>query len=57
MVRKFLLFLVPVILIAVAGCESEHFWRSRSKPGISVPGPKSDGSVLLPNQWSIRPGG
>jgi YVTN family beta-propeller protein len=28
-----------------------------SRLGATIPGPKTDGSVLLPNQWSLRPEG
>jgi DNA-binding beta-propeller fold protein YncE len=27
------------------------------KPPVQLPGQRADGSVLLPNQWSLRPGG
>ncbi len=51
--------------------QSFHYWLSLlfglgicctsfaqpSKPTVNLPGQQSDGSVLLPNQWSLRPTG
>src|SRR5437899_2829414 len=32
-------------------------FAQQPKPPIELPGPRADGSVLLPNQWSLRPAG
>jgi YVTN family beta-propeller protein len=46
-----------ICVAALVACKSEHYFKSRSRPGVALPGPKADGSVLLPNQWSLRPAG
>src|SRR5882724_7627986 len=49
--RKLILGLV--VLFASAICSRAE----DSKPPIQLPGQRADGSVLLPNQWSLRPVG
>jgi DNA-binding beta-propeller fold protein YncE len=52
-------------LLALAGCAATSarvppagVGAARvAEPAFSVPGPMADGSVLLPNQWSLRPVG
>ena len=56
---RFRLFSV-VALIAAAGCLSKPQNPSRAPAKSSVaqlPGKQADGSVLLPNAWSLRPAG
>ncbi len=42
-------------LISVAWMMGISAWAA--KPGVTLPGLQGDGSVLLPNQWSLRPVG
>src|SRR2546429_6978878 len=54
---KFFQVLPPVTgLLALAACVSNSPERPRSRPA-DLPGQRADGSVLLPNQWSLRPVG
>ena len=53
---------IAAACLAWAGCRnvvrnpSSQLSRS-SPPTIDIPGARADGSVLLPNQWSLRPAG
>src|SRR5947207_4039140 len=57
--------LFPCLFIFMSGCVSGPHRLASEQPRISIPrrgsanlpGQKSDGSVLLPNQWSLRPAG
>lgn len=60
--RTFLRSLAWVLLLAATGCAPTRpgpvpraATAGASKP--ELPGKKPDGSVLLPNQWSLRPAG
>ena len=54
---KFFRILPPVIgLLALAACVSNSPEPPRPRPA-DLPGQRADGSVLLPNQWSLRPVG
>jgi DNA-binding beta-propeller fold protein YncE len=54
-----------ILFIAVAlfvngcrsGSETKQVEAAGSKANLSFPGPQADGSVLLPNQWTLRPVG
>src|SRR5437773_2105720 len=49
------LLLLPLI---ISGCiRTPPQTPPRSASQSELPGPKPDGSVLLPNQWSLRPAG
>ncbi len=51
-------FAALLILIGFApalSCSTRH--RIWSPPGVDLPGLMSDGSIKLPNQWSLRPAG
>src|SRR5437016_14070121 len=43
-------------LLWLAACVSDPPQPARLAPA-DLPGPRADGSVLLPNQWSLRPVG
>ncbi len=46
--------------LVFAGCRSDHGQSApgaSASPPVEVPGVRDDGSVLLPNQWSLRPVG
>src|SRR5438309_10612354 len=43
-------------LLWLAACVSDPPQPARLAPA-DLPGPRADGSVLLPNQWSLRPAG
>src|SRR5262245_22387142 len=47
-----------LLLLAATSCR-QHAVRTTpaSAPHVSLPGKQSDGSILLPNQWSLRPVG
>ncbi|MEW6161276.1 MAG: hypothetical protein AB1813_27930, partial [Verrucomicrobiota bacterium] len=49
----------PLALCLLAGLTfSSHAQPAPTQsPSLELPGPRSDGSVLLPNQWSLRPAG
>ncbi len=52
-----LLRLSPVaVFLALSACVSHPSLQTRQAPA-ELPGPRADGSVLLPNQWSLRPVG
>jgi hypothetical protein len=54
---KLLFDLSPVLgLLALTACVTEPSPPIRST-ARDLPGPRADGSVLLPNQWSLRPVG
>src|SRR5439155_12442932 len=54
---KFSQILPPVTgLLALAACVSNSPERPRPRPA-DLPGQRADGSVLLPNQWTLRPVG
>src|SRR5882724_10987233 len=59
--------IIPLLLFACTACAptarqgseaapAAHFSR-RSSPDSALPGKQRDGSVLLPNLWSLRPVG
>ncbi len=58
--HKSMIGLASLILLGI-GCHSTPHQDSRSDAEDSVtaafPGPRADGSVLLPNQWSLNPVG
>lgn len=45
-----------ILIVITAGCLSPKLAATR-RPQFQGPGPQPDGSVLLPNQWSLRPAG
>ena len=49
--RKFTLGLAVLFASAIVSMADDH------KPPLQLPGQRADGSVLLPNQWSLRPVG
>src|SRR5262250_1420565 len=49
--------LLCLALLATAACSSTARRTSGTAPEAELPGKKPDGSVLLPNQWSLRPAG
>ena len=54
---KFFQILSPATcLLTLAACVSTPPQSSRQAP-VDLPGQRADGSVLLPNQWSLRPVG
>src|SRR5438034_310495 len=54
---KFFQMLPPATcLLTLAACVSTPPQSSRQAP-VDLPGQRADGSVLLPNQWSLRPVG
>jgi DNA-binding beta-propeller fold protein YncE len=64
--RNLFVLMAVAVLVAATACAPNPHRAARpaetppSTPGIShatLPGPKPDGSVLLPNQWSLRPAG
>src|SRR5579859_7308019 len=65
MSRSFIFPGVLLLLIAAAcsptvrqsGMFSEIPRPAPGNTNVAWPGPRSDGSVLLPNQWSLRPAG
>jgi len=54
--RYLLRWLTVPALLTLAACVSNSPRQTRRAPG-DLPGPRADGSVLLPNQWSLRPVG
>src|SRR6476620_433704 len=52
-------FLFATIFLTLAGCRSDRETGAiiRFGKGVDLPGRQADGSILLPNQWSLRPGG
>src|SRR5262245_46499951 len=45
-------------LLVAAGCSSTNRQPAgKASSGPDLPGKKADGSVLLPNMWSLRPAG
>ena len=44
-----------LLVAALATIGTPHF--RAAEPGPRTPGPQADGSVILPNQWSLRPAG
>lgn len=54
------LLTMSLACLALAGCRSDHdqkVSKASTSPSVDVPGIRDDGSVLLPNQWSLRPVG
>ncbi len=47
----------PLLVILLAGCLSGPGKKPANRPAPELPGQKADGSVLLPNLWSLRPVG
>jgi DNA-binding beta-propeller fold protein YncE len=48
------------LLMGVAGCRSDHpnpAAERNSDAAVQLPGRQADGSILLPNEWSLRPAG
>src|SRR5437016_3656913 len=56
LMRYLLRWLTVPALLTLAACVSNSPRQTRRAPG-DLPGPRADGSVLLPNQWSLRPVG
>ena len=57
-VMRFLSFALALLTLAVGGgCFNSRRAVARANRSIEVPGPQHDGSVLLPNLWSLRPAG
>src|SRR5262245_5442663 len=54
--RNRLLHCLSVALVFLSACSSIDPPRAE-KSGFDAPGPQSDGTVLLPNQWFLRPVG
>lgn len=58
---RFFLAAIGCLLITLFGCQSpkpsDTTTTTHSSEAVEVPGYRSDGSVLLPNQWSLRPVG
>jgi DNA-binding beta-propeller fold protein YncE len=52
--KTLLLWLLPVLFSG--GCV-HGLWRAGSTASGTLPGRRPDGSILLPNQWSLRPVG
>ncbi len=52
---------IPLALLATSLVAFAETPRTTSPPpavaGPEIPGPQADGTVLLPNQWSLRPAG
>src|SRR5438445_21148 len=48
---------VSALLLAVMGSCAPLFAQQPRPAPVELPGPRADGSVLLPNQWSLRPAG
>ena len=49
-----------LLVAALAVLGARHFRAAEPgtrTPGPQTPGPQPDGSVILPNQWSLRPAG
>ena len=44
------------LLLAPSPCPAQSQPRARSTPAV-LPGLRPDGSIMLPNQWSLRPAG
>jgi len=54
---KYLLKLSPILgLVLITACVCDPPPPLR-RPAADLPGQRADGSVLLPNQWSLRPAG
>jgi YVTN family beta-propeller protein len=52
--------IAALLLILIGACSSSHVpptQRDLARGVPEVPGARSDGSVMLPNQWSLRPVG
>ena len=58
--------ILGTLIFTLAGCSLPHpaspefgaDVRNGQTPGrVELPGPQADGSVLLHNQWSLRPAG
>src|SRR5215212_2035916 len=52
--------IAPLLLLIIAACSSSHApmtQRDLARGVPEVPGARSDGSVMLPNLWSLRPVG
>ena len=47
---------ILVLLLAAFSIEPKSFAQS-TQAGVNLPGQRPDGSVLLPNQWSLHPVG
>lgn len=46
-----------LLLCALAGCATDDVKRAEQLPPPDLPGQRSDGAVLLPNLWWLRPVG
>ena len=57
--RCFLCSLLLPTLLALEGCvpATRHTPTPSGPSQVALPGKQADGSVLLPNQWSLRPTG
>src|SRR5436189_6214189 len=63
--RKILRTIVLLALLGAAGCRQPAIQAPAARAAAAggtagqpvLPGKQSDGSVLLPNQWSLRPVG
>src|SRR5215472_3555442 len=55
--RVLFCLLASAAVLAATGCSSTTRHPSEKAPAPDLPGRKPDGSVLLPNQWSLRPVG
>src|SRR5689334_10624426 len=54
--RKSLSFLAFLTGLLFTGCHTAEKITQEPDP-IEWPGPRGDGSILLPNLWSLRPAG
>src|SRR5215212_1685139 len=58
--KTFSLIFAPMLLVIVGACSSSRLaltQRDLARGVPEVPGARSDGSVMLPNLWSLRPVG
>ena len=53
--QKCLLLICSFFLFSA--CRTPEPLDTDADPGSNLPGPRSDGSILLPNLWSLRPAG
>src|SRR5258708_686039 len=49
-------FLSLLCAILLAACVTQQA-PQETRTDIDIPGARADGSILLPNQWSLRPAG
>ena len=45
------------VILAILFTSAIGSMAKDSRPQVQLPGQRADGSVLLPNQWSLRPVG